>query len=69
MSQGMARRWASPESVQQHLRGVLPQLEKIGVATAAEVNIDTLEDRLRDAASTVHSQVLGPMQFCGWTKL
>jgi hypothetical protein len=51
------------------LRSVLPQLEKIGVATAAEVNIDTLEDRLRDAASTVHSQVLGPMQVCGWTKL
>jgi hypothetical protein len=24
---------------------------------------------LRDAASTVHSQVLGPMQVCGWTKL
>jgi hypothetical protein len=48
---------------------VLPQLEKIGVATAAEVNIDTLEDRLRDAASIVHSQVLGPMQVCGWTKL
>jgi hypothetical protein len=51
------------------LRSVLPQLEKIGVATAAEVDIDTFEDRLRDAASTVHSQVLGPMQFCGWTKL
>ena len=51
------------------LRSVLPQLEKIGVSTAAEVDIDTLEDRLRDAASTVHSQVLGPMQVCGWTKL
>ena len=51
------------------LRSVLPQLEKIGAATAAEVDIDTLEDRLRDAVSAVHSQVLCPMQFCGWTKL
>ncbi len=51
------------------LRSVLPQLEKIGAATAAEVDIDTLEDRLRAAVSAVHSQVLCPMQFCGWTKL
>jgi hypothetical protein len=51
------------------LRSVLPQLEKIGAATAADVDIDTLEDRLRDAVSAVHSQVLCPMQFCGWTKL
>ena len=51
------------------VRSVLPQLEEIGAATAAEVDIDTLEDRLRDAVSAVHSQVLCPMQFCGWTKL
>jgi len=51
------------------LRSVLPQLEKIGAATAAEVDIDTLEDRLRAAASAVHSQVPLPMQLCGWTKL
>jgi ubiquinone/menaquinone biosynthesis C-methylase UbiE len=51
------------------VRSVLPQLEEIGAATAAEVDIETLEDRLRDAVSAVHSQVLGPMQFCGWTKL
>jgi Transposase domain (DUF772) len=43
------------------LRSVLPQLEKIGAATAAEVDIDTLEDRLRNAVSAVHSQVLCPM--------
>jgi hypothetical protein len=40
------------------VRSVLPQLEEIGAATAAEVDIDTLEDRLRDAVSAVHSQVL-----------
>ena len=36
------------------LRSLIPQLEKIGVATAQEIDIDTLEDRLR--AATVGSQ-------------
>jgi hypothetical protein len=38
-------------------------------ATAAEIDIDTLEDRLRNAVTAVHGEALCPMQFCGWTKL
>jgi SAM-dependent methyltransferase len=51
------------------LRSLLPQVEKIGAATAAEIDIDTLEDRLRNAVTAVHGEALCPLQFCGWTKL
>lgn len=48
---------------------LLPQIEKIGASTAAELDVDTLEDRLRDAMANSHSQVLFPMQFCGWARV
>jgi len=51
------------------LRSALPHLEKIGAATAAEVDIDTLEDRLRKAVVAAHSQALGPAQFCGSVRI
>jgi 2-polyprenyl-3-methyl-5-hydroxy-6-metoxy-1,4-benzoquinol methylase len=48
---------------------LLPQIEKIGASTAAALDVDTLEDRLRDAMANSHSQVLFPMQFCGWARV
>jgi hypothetical protein len=51
------------------VRSLLPQLEKIGAATAAQIDIDTLEDRMHAAVSAAHAQFLCPMQFCGWTKI
>jgi 2-polyprenyl-3-methyl-5-hydroxy-6-metoxy-1,4-benzoquinol methylase len=51
------------------VRSVLPQLEKTGIATAAEVDIDTLEDRLRDAVSGGNGQALAPPQFCAWSRV
>lgn len=48
------------------VRSLLPQIEAIGAATAAEVDIDTLEDRLREAALAQRAQVTGFMQYCGW---
>jgi len=50
------------------LRSLLPQVEKIGAATAAEIDIDTLEDRLRNAVTAVHGEALCPLQFCGVDK-
>jgi ubiquinone/menaquinone biosynthesis C-methylase UbiE len=50
-------------------RVLLPQIERIGASTAAELDVDTLEDRLRDAMANSHSQVLFPMQFCGWARV
>jgi SAM-dependent methyltransferase len=51
------------------LRSLIPQLEKIGVATAQEIDIHTLEDRLRAAAIGSHTQLMTLTQFCGWTRL
>ncbi len=50
------------------IRNLLPQLEKIGAATAAEVDVETLERRLGEAVSRESSQMLGPTQFCGWSR-
>jgi SAM-dependent methyltransferase len=50
------------------VRNLLPQMEKIGLATPEEVDIDTLEERLRDAVAAAQAQVLCPMQFCGWSR-
>jgi hypothetical protein len=43
-------------------------MEKIGLATAQEVDVDTLEERLSEAVAAAQAQVLGPMQFCGWSR-
>ena len=51
------------------VRSLVPQLEKIGAATAEEIQIDTLEERLRETACAVRSQLLMPMQFCGWSRI
>lgn len=51
------------------LRSLIPQLEKIGVVTAQEIDIDTLEDRLHAAAIGSHTQLMTVLQFCGWARL
>jgi hypothetical protein len=51
------------------LRSLIPQLEKIGAATAEEIDIDTLENRLRAAITDSHAQVMSFTQFCGWARL
>ncbi len=48
---------------------LVPQLEKIGAATAEEIQINTLEERMRETACAVHRQLLMPMQFCGWCRV
>jgi FkbM family methyltransferase len=56
----LAYAWAA-----ETLRSLMPQLQTMGVPTA-EIEIDTLEDRLRSAAIKVHGQGPLPLQFCGW---
>ena len=51
------------------VRSLVPQLEKIGAARAEEIQIDTLEERMRETACAVRSQLLMPMQFCGWSRV
>lgn len=48
-------------------RSLLPVMERFGIATAAEVDIDTLADRLRDAVVTAGSGWLTPVLTGAWT--
>ena len=50
------------------VRSLLPFLEQIGAVTAAEVDIDTLEDRLRDEVVAVNGIQILPSLFGAWTR-
>ena len=45
---------------------MLPFLEKAGIASAAELDVPTLEQRLREEAVELHSQLMFTPSFCGW---
>jgi ubiquinone/menaquinone biosynthesis C-methylase UbiE len=51
------------------LQSLLPQLEKIGATTAAAVEIDTLEQRLRKAASAAPSQLSAVPLISAWARV
>jgi ubiquinone/menaquinone biosynthesis C-methylase UbiE len=46
-----------------------PLLVKQGVASAEELSIDTLEERLRSEVVKMQSQVVCPPQVCAWVRL
>ena len=51
------------------VRSVLPQLEACGAASAAQIDIETLEGRLREAVGAANVQVFGFPQMCCWARL
>lgn len=57
-------RWAT-EAVQ----GVLPHLVRLGVASEENVQLATLEQRLRSEAVQKRAQLLGPTQLCAWAQI
>jgi SAM-dependent methyltransferase len=48
---------------------LLPQMERLGVATAADVEIDTLVERLRNDAIAHSSVLFGHYQIGAWARL
>jgi ubiquinone/menaquinone biosynthesis C-methylase UbiE len=50
------------------VRSLLPKMVQFGLASADEIDIDTLAQRMEDEAVALHSQILGPLQFGAWTK-
>jgi SAM-dependent methyltransferase len=50
-------------------RSLLPAIEKFGIATAAEVDIDTLAHRLRDATVAAHACWLSPVMVGAWARI
>jgi SAM-dependent methyltransferase len=51
------------------LRSVLPLVEQFGVATATEVDIDTLAERLRAATVAADAVVKAPDVVSAWTRI
>ena len=50
------------------LVSLMPFLERAGLATAAELDTETLEDRLRAEAASLRSQAMFPAQFLVWAR-
>jgi ubiquinone/menaquinone biosynthesis C-methylase UbiE len=52
------------------LIGILaPEMGRLGVATAEEVGIDTLAERLNAEAHTLSSVIIGHYQICAWVRV
>lgn len=51
------------------LRSLLPMVERVGVATAAEIEIDTLAERLRTEVLENQACIMPPPLIGAWTRL
>ena len=51
------------------LRSLLPQLHRMGIALKDTLEIEALENQLRDAIVVTRSQVSAPAQICAWARL
>ena len=51
------------------LESFLPQLARMRVLTADTIAIETLATRLENAVVEARSQLVGPAQFCAWTRV
>lgn len=55
--------WANAASA------LLPAMERLGIATADEVEVDTLTERLDAEAAAHHGTVTGPLMYGAWCTL
>src|SRR5260370_21870327 len=54
--------------VAETLRAVLPHAEQVGLVRPCEIDIDNLEDRLRQAVTAVPRPGLLAFQYCRWVR-
>ena len=54
--------------VAETLRSLLPRIEQFGLASADELDLDTLVARMEAEAVTFRTQLIGPLQFGAWTR-
>ena len=55
--------------VAETVRTLLPRAEEIGLAARGEIDIDRLEDHLRQAVTAVRAQIGIAHQHCGWARV
>ena len=71
---GMSRVESGPDSpgyeyLAPTVRSLLPLIENMGVATAAEVSIGTLASRMREEALTANATIHLPELIAGWVRV
>lgn len=57
-----------PNPVGDIIKGVWPRIVEHGVATAAEIDIDTLQDRLATERVATNTTYIGDMMFGAWAR-
>ncbi|MDK1374119.1 MULTISPECIES: hypothetical protein [unclassified Sinorhizobium] len=50
------------------VRSLLPAIERVGIASAAEVGIDTLGERLRKDCLAREARIMLPLFIGAWTR-
>jgi hypothetical protein len=51
------------------MRGVLPLMERFGITTAAELELDTLAERLQNELRAANGIVISPPMIGAWTRV
>ncbi len=65
---GGGHSWYAYKYAEDTIRSMLPAMEKLGVATAAEVEIDTLAERLRQEMVSLNSAALLSVWVGAWSR-
>ena len=60
--------WAGYDYIAESIRSILPLMLKLGIATAAEVDIDSLAARFRDEVVSQHGVVMLPTFVGAWAR-
>jgi SAM-dependent methyltransferase len=60
---------AGPSLLTDSIRAILPAIEHFGLATAAEVDIDTLEQRMRAELAAADASMSSPLLVSAWSRI
>ena len=63
---GLGADWTGYDYLAECLRSVMPLLERFGIATAQEVDVDTYAERVRAEVVGQHSYVVLPLMVGAW---
>jgi ubiquinone/menaquinone biosynthesis C-methylase UbiE len=55
--------------IAENVRSLLPEIERLGVATAAEVGVETLADRLRKEVAASGGVIVGRSEIAAWSRV
>jgi hypothetical protein len=60
--------WAGYDFLHASMQSMLPLLEKYGIATAEQVGLDTLRQRLRAEVAVTGAPAMLPPHVCAWAR-